>query len=175
MTMTRCGYCVTTVQIKISIATARKDPDTFAALRNNGHLFVGRELEPLLSLDRLLQFVDGVHKITFTTKTLRHKAINSDGSSHHRSCLCVLVSLWLIIFPQGFEPVSISPVVSSNPNIRFMFWTAWPAAPLTRLSMAVKTTSWRPRAAKPMSQKFVVLTQLMSGLPSTSRTKNESR
>src|SRR5207245_11105397 len=75
----------------------------------------------------------------------------------------------------GLLPVSINPVFSSNPNIKFIFCTAWPAAPLTRLSSAVKTTSCRPRAAKPTSQKLVVLTQLISGEPSTRRTKNESR
>src|SRR5882672_1672232 len=80
-----------------------------------------------------------------------------------------------LIRVHGLLPVSINPVFSSSPNIKFMFCTAWPAAPLTRLSIAVKTTICRPRAANPMSQKFVFFTQLMSGLPSTSRTKNESR
>ena len=47
----------------------------------------------------------------------------------------------ILIIHQGLLPVSINPVVSSSPNIRFIFCTAWPAAPLTRLSMAVKTTS----------------------------------
>jgi len=32
-----------------------------------------------------------------------------------------------------------SPVVSSRPHIRFMFWMAWPLEPLTRLSMAAMT------------------------------------
>ncbi len=73
-----------------------------------------------------------------------------------------------------FPPTS-DPVFSSRPNIKFMFCTAWPAAPLTRLSIAEKTTICFPRTAKPMSQKFVVFTQLMSGEPFTSRTKNESR
>ena len=30
----------------------------------------------------------------------------------------------------------VSPAVSSRPKLRFMFWIAWPAAPLTMLSMA---------------------------------------
>src|SRR5581483_3158042 len=33
------------------------------------------------------------------------------------------------------------PSVSGRPSIRFMFWTAWPAAPFTRLSMAATTTA----------------------------------
>src|SRR6185436_18271645 len=83
--------------------------------------------------------------------------------------------LEVLLIHQGLLPLSINPVVSSRPNIKFMFCTACPAAPLTKLSIAVKTTSCRPRAAKPISQKLVVLTQLMSGLPSTRRTKNDSR
>jgi hypothetical protein len=77
--MARRSHRVATIQIEISFATARIDPDTFAALRDDRHFLVGRELKPLLSLDRLLQLVNGVHKIltrTFTTKALRHKAIN---------------------------------------------------------------------------------------------------
>src|SRR6266849_10604083 len=79
MTMARRGDRVATVQIKISVAAARVDPNTVATLRDDRHFLVRRELEPLLSLDRLLQLVKGVHKIltrTFTTKALRHKAIN---------------------------------------------------------------------------------------------------
>src|SRR5258706_3555167 len=75
----------------------------------------------------------------------------------------------------GFEPTSINPVFSSRPNIRFIFWTAWPAAPFTKLSSAEKTTTCRPRLANPRSQKLVVFTQLISGEPFTSRTKNDSR
>ncbi len=36
---------------------------------------------------------------------------------------------------QNALPLSISPVVSGSPNIRFMFCTACPDAPFTRLSM----------------------------------------
>src|SRR5688572_4401029 len=75
----------------------------------------------------------------------------------------------------GFVPTSSKPVFSSRPNMRFMFCTACPAAPFTRLSMAEKTTICFPRAANPRSQKLVVFTQLMSGEPSTRRTKKESR
>jgi hypothetical protein len=32
-------------------------------------------------------------------------------------------------------------MVSGSPNIRFMFWTAWPDAPFTRLSITESTTS----------------------------------
>lgn len=34
----------------------------------------------------------------------------------------------------------VSPAVSSNPNMMFMFCTAWPAAPFTRLSVALMIT-----------------------------------
>ena len=46
------------------------------------------------------------------------------------------------------------PSVSGYPSIKFMFWTACPAAPFTRLSMTLTTTA-RPVAAStftPMSQ-----------------------
>src|SRR5208283_4338001 len=36
------------------------------------------------------------------------------------------------------------PVVSGRPNIRFMFCTAWPAAPLTRLSSTARITTVSP-------------------------------
>jgi hypothetical protein len=34
----------------------------------------------------------------------------------------------------------VSPAVSGNPSQRFMIWTAWPLAPLTRLSSAEVST-----------------------------------
>jgi hypothetical protein len=37
---------------------------------------------------------------------------------------------------QGHRGVLSKPVVSGRPHIRFAFWTAWPAAPLPRLSIA---------------------------------------
>src|ERR1044072_7600200 len=55
--------------------------------------------------------------------------------------------LKLVLIGHGFVPTSFKPVVSSRPNIKFMFCTAWPAAPLTRLSMAEQTTICFPRAA----------------------------
>src|SRR6185503_5119431 len=45
----------------------------------------------------------------------------------------------------GFVPTNSRPVFSSRPNIKFMFCTAWPAAPLTRLSIAEKITICLPR------------------------------
>src|SRR5690348_12983756 len=89
--------------------------------------------------------------------------------------LFVRGELILIFVRHGLVTTSFRPVVSSRPNIKFIFCTAWPAAPFTRLSIAEKTTICLPRAANPMSQKLVVFTQLMSGEPFTMRTKNESR
>src|SRR5271165_5286367 len=65
-------------------------------------------------------------------------------------------------FDQEFQS---SPSLSACPSIRFIFWIAWPAAPFTRLSMALTTTA-RPVAAsnfKPISQKFVRWTAFKSG------------
>src|ERR1039458_8733668 len=58
------------------------------------------------------------------------------------------------------------PSVSASPSIRFIFWMAWPAAPFTRLSMALTTTA-RPvlgSTVAPMSQKFVRATDRRSGV-----------
>src|ERR1019366_364865 len=59
----------------------------------------------------------------------------------------------------------LSPVASSMPSIAFMFCTAWPAAPLPRLSRQLTTARRRPPAssAKPMSQKLVYATCCSSG------------
>src|SRR5262245_19392435 len=57
-----------------------------------------------------------------------------------------------------------SPVVSSMPSTAFMFCTACPDAPFSRLSMTDTTTA-RPEEStrQPMSQKFVWATCLISG------------
>src|SRR5215210_1311666 len=145
MTMSGAGDRMTTVEVEILVAVARVDPNTLAAFSRDGHLFVRGELK--------LIFVRH-HQNTYPQIT---------------QIICVICG-WLY----GFVPGSIRPVFSSNPNIKFMFCTACPAAPLTRLSMAEKITTCLPRTAKPRSQKFVVFTQLMSGEPFTRRTKNES-
>ncbi len=44
------------------------------------------------------------------------------------------------------DPRRASPPVSAQPIARFRFWTAWPAAPFTRLSSAEKTTARPGRA-----------------------------
>ena len=43
----------------------------------------------------------------------------------------------------GWSPTPVSPAVSSRPSATFMFWTACPAAPLPRLSIADTTTARR--------------------------------
>src|SRR3970282_1529403 len=63
---------------------------------------------------------------------------------------------------------------SAKPSIRFMFWMAWPAAPLPRLSRHETPTRRFPAAsrAKPRSQKFVSTTYCSSGdrPPASTRT-----
>src|SRR5262249_9371263 len=44
----------------------------------------------------------------------------------------------------GKTPVIFRPVGSGIPNMMFIAWIAWPAAPLTRLSMATKTFATLP-------------------------------
>src|SRR5687767_1276188 len=48
---------------------------------------------------------------------------------------------------QGTTATCSRPVVSGQPNIRFMFCTAWPEAPLTRLSITESTTKVSERLA----------------------------
>src|SRR3989338_8828692 len=49
------------------------------------------------------------------------------------------------------------PSVSSKPHIRFMFCTAWPEAPLSRLSIAeiIIIVFWSALTLTPISQKLV--------------------
>src|SRR5229473_5373106 len=75
MTMPRRGHCVTTIQIKISIAVAGIDPHAFASLRDDGHLLVGRELILLFARDN---FIEGLfdcccHRIFTTKDTEAHR------------------------------------------------------------------------------------------------------
>src|ERR1700760_1332224 len=46
-------------------------------------------------------------------------------------------------YPHGKSAICSRPVVSPQPNIRFIFWIACPAEPLTRLSR-VEITMARP-------------------------------
>ena len=73
----------------------------------------------------------------------------------------------------GQSPANRSPAFSSNPIMRFMFWTAWPDAPFTRLSMAVTITALPvlPSAWTPMSQKFEPRTFRTFGNCPTGRTR----
>src|SRR5262249_50778571 len=43
----------------------------------------------------------------------------------------------------GHEPRSSSEAFSSTPSMRFMFWIAWPAPPLMRLSVTAKQVTVR--------------------------------
>src|SRR5580658_2337996 len=69
------------------------------------------------------------------------------------------------------------PAVSGNPHIRFMFCTAWPAAPLPRLSRQETTTRRSPAgsSANPMSQKLVWVTCCNSGKRGCARTRTSGR
>src|SRR5436189_6324623 len=65
-----------------------------------------------------------------------------------------------------------NPVRSSIPSMTFMFWTACPDAPLSKLSIT-DTRMTRPDGSirQPISQKFVCATCLISGSDApTSRT-----
>src|SRR5690606_26316440 len=43
-------------------------------------------------------------------------------------------------FPHGKSATTSNPAFSSNPNMMFIFCTAWPEAPLVRLSITESTT-----------------------------------
>src|SRR5690606_33008737 len=66
---------------------------------------------------------------------------------------------WLghVISYSGCNPANSRPAISSKPQRMFMDWTAWPDAPLTRLSIAAVTTTRLSCAStsKPTSQKLV--------------------
>ena len=59
----------------------------------------------------------------------------------------------------------LEPVVSGRPNIRFMFWIAWPAAPLTRLSSTASTIARSVPAGRctAMRRMFDARTERVSG------------
>src|SRR6267143_3506286 len=60
-----------------------------------------------------------------------------------------------------------SPAVSGSPSITFMFWIACPAAPFTRLSIAVMTVSRGRRtsatSATPIATRLRYTTSLRDG------------
>src|SRR5213075_67477 len=56
----------------------------------------------------------------------------------------------------GWNPRNASsPVVCDQPRMRLRFWTACPAAPFTRLSMAEMATTTSPSAATATWQRLV--------------------
>ena len=61
------------------------------------------------------------------------------------------------------HPALIQSLGFGRPNTTLKFWIACPAAPFTRLSMQATITSCEPSTRKPMSQKFVCATCLISG------------
>src|SRR5690606_15269995 len=63
------------------------------------------------------------------------------------------------------QPHGASPASSGSPSTTFMFCSAWPEAPFTRLSIAETTTTCAPAPATARSQKFVRCTRLSSGRP----------
>src|SRR5712692_1860239 len=74
MTMTRRGHRVAAIQIKISLAAARINPDTFATLRDHRHLLVRRELILLFARDNFIEirFDCCCHRILTTEGTEDH-------------------------------------------------------------------------------------------------------
>src|SRR5262245_32631863 len=64
-----------------------------------------------------------------------------------------------------YDDSQFSPSRSSQPNITFMFCTAWPAAPLIRLSRQEIRISRLPSglSTAPISQKFVRSENWISG------------
>src|SRR5262249_32700913 len=83
---------------------------------------------------------------------------------------------------QGTTATCVSPAVSGKPNIRFMFCTAWPDAPFTRLSMTDSTTSVSDPLAlcggrcTAIRHRFAARTERVSGwLPAGITSTNGSR
>src|SRR4029077_9337501 len=79
----------------------------------------------------------------------------------------------------GHGPGSSSDAVSSSPSIRFMFWIAWPAPPLIRLSVAltiarVRVPPCASPSVKPTSAKLLPETAATSGSRSRTNRTNGS-
>src|SRR5207237_2096778 len=68
-------------------------------------------------------------------------------------------------------PSSRRPAVSGSPRARFAFCTAWPAAPLPRLSIAQITTVVSPFAKTPISAASVPWTRASSGTTPSGSTR----
>ena len=75
----------------------------------------------------------------------------------HSVVLLFLFLLYIKSVPYGYIGGIMRPVVSGRPMMRFMFWMAWPAAPLPMLSITEETIRRWVRASKVgvISQKFV--------------------
>ena len=75
--------------------------------------------------------------------------------------------LWMLyrLIAQGYIGTKSRPIFSSKPQAMLKFWTAWPAAPLTRLSMAESTITRYVRSSmcQAMSQKFEPRTSFVDG------------
>src|SRR5690606_31761267 len=73
---------------------------------------------------------------------------------------------------QGAGAVRLSPVASGRPRARFIDWSAAPAVPLTRLSIAEMTVAWPLRAstAAPMRIVFAPATCPVAGALPSGRT-----
>src|SRR5690349_13558110 len=102
---------VTAIQIKVALARTGHDPHVLAALDDERKLLVGRHLILLFNVNYV-----------FHLNVFHLRLCAQFGSP------CLL--------GYGLLPASTRPARSSTPNIRFIFCTACPAAPLTRLSSA---------------------------------------
>src|SRR5690606_21592772 len=71
----------------------------------------------------------------------------------------------------GAMPPALKPSDSSRPHMRFMHWTAMPAVPPQRLSMALTMMRLPVRGSltQPMSQKLVPRTGAISGVRPSGR------
>src|ERR1051325_354231 len=109
MAMARARDRVSTVKVKIPLAVARVDPDTFAALSDDWHFFVSRELILLLEFGNVLQ----TSQHTFSPQRI------SEYDSATRFFSPVLFPPWLIhpalvdLIRDSFRSASIP---SSRPN-----------------------------------------------------------
>src|SRR5207248_4522518 len=73
----------------------------------------------------------------------------------------------------GATPSALRPAVSGKPSIRLAFWTAWPAAPLPRLSIAAMAIARpvRGSARTATSAILVPVTRPVSGRMLAPRTR----
>ena len=103
------------------------------------------------------------------------------GRTWHERQLAVYLKRYGSFSRQRIRPAhvhagdaAVRPLDSGRDQRRFIHWTAPPAAPLTRLSMTLMTTTVSSSQATPILASLDATTSFRRGVPSTTPTKSLS-